>query len=210
MTAAGAIIRLGGVQLDGSLAWPAHDRLRGARASIGAAKTHELWTLAAVIALARGMPPRSTTPGRVGPDVPRSVGFGSVAGPFCRWDASRVQRRPRPVNGISFSQPVEQDAVQTVPHARPLPLAQPPPARDAAAVAQLGGQQLPGDTTLQHEQDAHQRRPVVESWTATLRLGRLQREERRDHLPQFIRYEQFRHTSSIPDAGGGLLGALSL
>ena len=46
------------------------------------------------------------------------------------------------------------------------PVAQPPPAGDAGAADQAGGQLVPGDAGLEHEHDAGQRGPVIDWPTA--------------------------------------------
>ena len=75
--------------------------------------------------------------------------------------ASRtVECRTAPVQLSGAVQPLQQGAVQAGPHARPLPITQPSPARHARAAPHLLRQVLPWQTGAQHEQDAGQRHPV--------------------------------------------------
>ena len=102
----------------------------------------------------------------------RSVGFGPVPGPPFGGHARAVHASPAPVDGIGPAQPVEQDAMQPVPDAGGLPLAQPPPARHPRPATHLRGQHLPGDAALQHKQDATQRRPMRQRWPPPFGFGR--------------------------------------
>jgi hypothetical protein len=98
--------------------------------------------------------------------------------------------------------------VQPVPDSSSLPVLQPPPTGAAAAAAQLAGQCLPRTAGLQHEHDADKRRSVGDTRPATLRLGRLRRQERCDEVPQAIREERSAHPPSGP--GPVLKRALSV
>lgn len=77
--------------------------------------------------------------------------------------------------------------LEAVPHASLLPIAQPAPARHAAAAAHLLGQHLPRDARLQNEEDAGQGSTVGQARSAALRFRRLRRQQRLYHRPERIR-----------------------
>ena len=118
----------------------------GSIASINSSKTRESWTLAPVSQTASGMPWRSTTRWRFEPDLPRSVGFGPTSWsgppPFGR-DAGAVQAGTRPVDLVNFTELVQEEAMQAMPHASLLPLTEAAPTGDSAAAAQFLRQVLP-------------------------------------------------------------------
>lgn len=90
-------------------------------------------------------------------------GSGRYGGPpFCG-QAARVERGPRPVDPAAPAEAVEQAAVHPAPDAGRVPVAQPAPARHAAAAAQLAGQELP--------RDAGERGPVGHAGPASRGLG---------------------------------------
>jgi hypothetical protein len=119
--------------------------------------------------------------GPVGPSRP----------PFGR-HARRVQRRPRPVDPLRLSGPIQQGPLQPAPHARLLPGAQPPPACRSRPTAHLLGEHLPGDARLEKD-DARECRSVGHAGPSAARLGRLRRRQRFDGLPQLVRHQFFRH-----------------
>ena len=95
----------------------------GSMASTSSSNTIESWVLAALSITQSGMPPRSTVTWRFEPAFPLSVGFLPVfSSPFCR-DARRIQRGPFPIYLVGFSEAVQKDFVQTLPHPGLLPLA---------------------------------------------------------------------------------------
>ena len=105
--------------------------------------------------------------------------------PFC-WNAGAVHRCTIPVDGVGIAEPVEQHTMQPFPHASPMPLVQTPPAGHPRAAAHLHRQKLPRDARAQHEQDAGQRRTIVQPGTSAFRLGRLRRDQRFDDRPQGV------------------------
>lgn len=143
-------------------------------------------TLAAVSQTASGVPQRSTTRWRFEPGLPRSVGFGPTSSlavpPFGRHRGA-IDTRPRPVDLVRLTQPIQERQVQAVPHAGRLPVAEPPPTGHPTPPAQFGGQVLPGDARLEHEQDARQTRPIRNAGATTSRFGRLGRQQRLDDSP---------------------------
>lgn len=121
----------------------------------------------------------ATTVGRRG-----SCFVAAAQGP----DGRRIDRRPAPVNFVRVAQLSEQDAVQPGPYAQLVPLMQAHPARRPAAAAHLARQVVPGQSCLEHKEDAGKRRPVVQGLAAgvakTPRLGR--RQQPLDQLPKLV------------------------
>ena len=128
---------------------------------------------------------------RLVPGLPRLVGLYPVADPpSFGCNRSAVQRGPAPVDLPCSLQALQQHPVQRCPDPSLLPVAQASPAAHARPTAHLGRQHLPRQAGLQHEQDAGQRRPIRQARSATLRLGRFERKQRRDHRPQVIGNKQ--------------------
>ena len=89
--------------------------------------------------------------------------------------------------------------MQASPHACLLPVTQAPPARHAAAAAQLLGQHLPGDAAFQDKDDARQGGAVGDAaWSSTFGLGWLWWQEGRDDLPQPITDQWRTHAANLP------------
>jgi hypothetical protein len=76
--------------------------------------------------------------------------------------------------------------MQPFPHARRLPIPQPAPARHSTATAQFLGQHLPGDATLEDEEDAGEGGAIRDAVPPALGLGPLGRQERRNQCPQRV------------------------
>src|SRR3712207_4097613 len=99
--------------------------------------------------------------------------------------------------------------MESVPDPGLLPIAQAPPARHAAAAAQLLGKHLPGDAGLEHEDDARQGGTVGNTRTATLGLGRFGWKEGSDDGPQVVADQGFAHPPGLPCSHQVLIGTLS-
>jgi hypothetical protein len=136
---------------------------------MSSSKTTESCRLAPVTQNISGMPARLVTTWRLLPSLPRSVGFGPVYGPPGAGDAGPIDARAAEIEAACASQLGQQHQVQLVPHPRGLPLAQPAPARHAAAKTQFLGQVLPGDACAQHEEDAVEGKLVIQARTSSLR-----------------------------------------
>ena len=159
-----------------------------------------------------GVPRASVTRWRFVPGLPRSVGFGPVAGPLFSRDRRAVQASPVPVDLTRCVQALQQHVMQAAPYARRLPIPQPPPATHAGAAAHLGRQHLPRQTRAQHEQDARQCGPILDRTTPALGTGPRRREERSDLIPEIIGEKRSGHAKPTLDIrpGAVLLGALSV
>jgi hypothetical protein len=97
--------------------------------------------------------------------------------------ADRVEAGAGPVELALAAELVQQLLVELLPHAGVLPVAQPPPAGDRAAAAELaGGQQPPGDAGAQLIDDAGQAGAVVDAWAAAV-AGWRGGQQRLDGLP---------------------------
>ncbi len=106
------------------------------------------------------------------------------------WNRCTVQRGPAPVDLPCSLQMLQEHPVQRGPDPGLLPVAQASPAAHARPAAHLGGQHLPRQAGLEHEQDAGQRRPVRKAWTAALRPGWFKWQQRRDRRPKVVGYKQ--------------------
>jgi len=125
----------------------------------------------------------------------RSTGLGPVSSPPDRSHRPAVDDRPREVDLVGSAKPVQQDAMDLLPHAGGVPVAQTSPARHARAAAHLLGEMLPRDPGLEHEENPGQRSPGRHRLAAGIqepaRLGK--RQERLDQFPKVIVQQRFRH-----------------
>jgi len=134
------------------------------------------------------------------PDLLRSVGLGPVSSPPSGGLAKGgVDQRPRPVDLVGPVEFGQQQGMQLLPDPRPVPEAQVVAARLAAAAAEVGGQVVPGDAGLGHEQDAGEDLAVVQRLAAgEAEAARGRRgQQGLELLPQGIAHQRFH---------GGLLG----
>lgn len=83
--------------------------------------------------------------------------------------------------------------MEPVPHASLLPRAQAAPAGHATAAAEFLGQVLPGQTSLEHKEDAGECRPIGDAGTPTFGFGKFKWEQRRDDLPERVADQGFGH-----------------
>ena len=111
---------------------------------------------------ASGMPPASQIRWCLEPGRARSTGEGPTWSPFERAHVRPVDGAAVQVQPVGGAQLGEQQLVQGRPDAGLRPVAQPPPAGDAGAADQAGGQLIPGDAGPEHEHDAGQRIPVTD------------------------------------------------
>jgi hypothetical protein len=86
---------------------------------------------------------RRSAGGTWNPACPGSTGFAPVNSPQAAPDTDRVDGRPRPVDLVVVTQPVQQPVMQLLPDTAGLPVPQSPPAGHAAATAQLPSGQQP-------------------------------------------------------------------
>jgi hypothetical protein len=71
-----------------------------------------------------------------------------------RTNGTTVHNRPRPINLVGPSEPVQQRKVNQIPQARALPIAQTPPARHPRSAAEFLREHLPGDAAAEDKQNA--------------------------------------------------------
>ena len=101
-----------------------------------------------------------------------------------RADGTTVHDRPRPINLVGAREPIQQRKVDQIPHARPLPIAQAPPARHPRPAPEFLREHLPGNAAAKDEDNAGQARAIRNARPATFgRRGR-NRQERFDKIPQ--------------------------
>jgi hypothetical protein len=98
--------------------------------------------------------------------------------------------------------------MKPLPHPDVVPLLEAPPAGHPRAAAHLPGEHLPGNSRLEHEQNARKSCAIAHARAPALGFRRLLRQEWFDYGPKFVGYEWFRHGRRILDHGV-LLGALS-
>src|SRR5438128_4193088 len=133
--------------------------------------------------------------------VPLGAFFGPVRGVFAGEYPPKTARKlwlstQQCSQSMPFSRPTRcsrawRSFFQTPPA---LPVPQPPPARHARAAAHLLREHLPGDATLEDEDDAGQAGPVIDGWPAALTgPGAVARQQRLDDLPQLIRHKRASH-----------------
>ena len=109
-----------------------------------------------------------------------------------RTDEGGVDDGPGEVDRLLAPQPVQQQAVQCVPHAGPPPLVQAVPQGHAAA-AHLAGEVLPGDAGLEYEQDAGEADAVVHPRVPALGAGLVPGQQGLDQLPQLVGDQRLGH-----------------
>src|SRR5207245_11770441 len=88
---------------------------------------------------------------------------------------------------------VEYGEVEAVPDASLLPVTQPAPAGDTTAAAEFLGQILPGESRLEHEENAGECRPIWDAGTAAFGFGKFRWEQRCDDFPERIADQRFSH-----------------
>ena len=130
----GALVRIQPCGPATQLAWLALPPT-AERASTNASKTTESWRLTPVTQNINGMPWRSVMRWRLLPSLP----LGPVCGPPGAGNAGSIYKGTAEVQLVSVAQLRQQRHVQAVPYACTLPVAQPPPARHAAAKARFLG-----------------------------------------------------------------------
>jgi hypothetical protein len=99
----------------------------------------------------------------------------------------------------SFGPPqfLQEEAVDLLPDAGQIPVAQSAPTSHATAAAHLLGQEFPRDTALEDKEDARQRLAVGEGWSPALGMRGSGGDERLNALPQRIREEGFSHRTAL-------------
>lgn len=155
-----------------------------------------------------GVPSASATTWRFVPGLQRSVWFGPVPlpPPFGH-DRGAVERGAAPVQPICIAQLPQQNAVERMPYTRGMPLAQSSPAGHVRT-DNLGGDHLPWNAGAQDKDNPRQGGTIRYPRTATLRFGRLRRQQRLDFQPQRIREKGLARASRNAPAPV-LLGALN-
>ena len=83
--------------------------------------------------------------------------------------------------------------MEAVPDTSLLPLAQPTPAGDTAAAAEFLGQILPGESSLEDEENASECRAIGDTWTASFRFGKFRWQQRCDDFPERVADQRFGH-----------------
>ncbi len=96
--------------------------------------------------------------------------------------------------------------MELVPDTCFLPVPQATPAGDAAAAAHFLGQHFPRNAAFEHEQNPGHGGPVRHPRSSAFGLGRFHRQQRCNHLPQFIGEKLLDHGSSITEPVWNSLG----
>ena len=138
-----------------------------------------------------GVPRASVTRWRFVPGLPRSVGFGPVAGPLFSRDRRAVQASPVPVDLTRCVQALQQHVMQAAPYARRLPIPQPPasnscrsrsPSRPAASPTADPSAARTGCPSVRPDSRSDDARP----WDGTEAAGGAERSHPRDHRGEAV------------------------
>ena len=159
---------------------------------------------------------RSGEPQRHAPPVADQMTLAPALGPISgiwtgllatvdRADGTTVHDRPRPINLVGAREPVQQRKMHQIPNARPLPIAQAPPARHPRPAPEFLREHLPGNPAAKDEDDARQARAIRNAWSATLWPSWKNRQEGFDKIPQPIWKQCRGHTPFrlLPRRGSG-------
>ena len=84
-------------------------------------------------------------------------------------DGTTVHDRPRPINLILSSEPIQQREVNEIPRARSLPIAQAAPTRHPRTALEFLREHLPRDAAAEDEQNAGQTRAIGNARPSALR-----------------------------------------
>ena len=113
-----------------------------------------------------------------------------------------IHDRPRPIDLVVASQPIQHRKMNQIPHSGQLPIAQTSPARHPGAAAQFSRQHLPREPTAKDKEDAGEARSVRDARPSTFRSSWRNRQERFDEIPQYIREQRCAHSCQRYRAGG--------
>jgi hypothetical protein len=116
--------------------------------------------------------------------------------PAHRADGTTVHDRPRPINLIVPSQPIEHRKVDEIPNTCLLPVAHAPPARHPRTAAQFRRQHLPREAAAKDKENAGKTRSIGYAWPSTFGSSWWNRQERLDKIPQRIWKQRGGHNRS--------------
>jgi hypothetical protein len=97
---------------------------------------------------------------------------------------------------VPASEPIQQGEVDQIPCARPLPIAEAPPARHPRSAPEFLREHLPGNAAAKHENNARQASAIRNARPPTFGPSRWNRQERFDNIPQRIWKQRGGHTRS--------------
>lgn len=100
---------------------------------------------------------------------------------------------------VGLAQAVQQDLLQLIPDARPLPRAEATPTGHSRPAAHLLRQVLPGNAGLEHEEDSGQCLAIVDRRPAPFRARRVLGQERLNDFPQLIGKKRLGHDWMLPN-----------
>ena len=103
-----------------------------------------------------------------------------------RADGTAVDNRPRPINLVIASEPIQQCKVDQVPDACLLPVAHPTPAGHPRPTPEFLREHLPGDAAAEHKQNASETRAIRDARPSAFPPTRWSGQERFDKIPQRI------------------------
>ena len=125
---------------------------------------------------------------------------GARAGFFTSTDGTdmgTVYDKPLEVEVVGMAQVRQENLVDLVPEARRLPIAQAVPAGHATAATHFLGQVLPGEASLEDEDNARENFTIIQGWTPTFGLGWMGWNQGLDQFPEFVREQWFRHNHAL-------------
>jgi hypothetical protein len=133
------------------------------------------------------------------------IGPGLIT-PVHRADGTTVDDLPRPINLVAAGEPIQHRKVDQVPHARQLPIAQPPPSRHPRSQLKFLRKHLPGSAAAKNEDNAGQARAIRDARPPTFWPSGWNRQERFDKMPQRIWKQRSGHTRYATERGPGFGG----
>src|SRR5262249_37174864 len=114
-----------------------------------------------------------------------------------RPDMDGVHEKTGEIDPFGPPQFIQEEAVDLLPHAGPIPVAQPAPTGHATAAAHLLRQKFPGEAALEDEEDAGQRLAVGEGRAAALGTRWPLGDQGFNAFPQRIREEGLSHRTAL-------------
>ena len=111
-------------------------------------------------------------------------------------DGTTVNDRTRPINLVVAREPIQQRKVDEIPYARPVPIAQAPPARHPRSASEFLREHVPGNAAAENKQNARKTRAIGDARPSAFGPTRWSGQERFDNIPQRIGKQRGGHTRS--------------
>jgi hypothetical protein len=111
-------------------------------------------------------------------------------------DRPTVYDRPRPINLVAASEPIQERKVDQIPRARQLPVAQAPPACHPRSAPEFLREHLPRNVTARDKKNVGQTHSIRDARSSTVWRTWWDRQERLKRMPQRIWKQRGGHTCS--------------